>query len=438
MNRLLRQASAALIPSHPQGRVLALSAVLDATSTGALLGSFVLYFVDVAQIPSAKVALASTIAGAAALLVPVPVGRLADRYGAARFYILLLVLRGLAGFLYASASGFASFAAITVLFTTAHRASLPIQQSAVVAAVGGQERARTMAAVRAIRNVGLTLGSLLGAAAFAADRQTSFTLLFLGSGTLFVVAALIVRPALTQYQDPQTPEPIPKTPRQVTATARSSPFRDRWFMALTAANAVFFLHDTLLSVMLPVWVIEHTDVPAALVPLLSAVNTVLTVLLQVYVARFAEGFTAARRLLLPAGTLLVCCCLLFALAGSVPVGWAAAGIVVAVIALTVAENLHAVAAWELSAALSPPSARTEYLSTFSLALAGQKAAGPSLLVIVLMPLGPAAWAVLGTAFAAATLASRTAAHRSAAERTDDGERTIPHPPPHNQQSKVAP
>ncbi|MFE5549497.1 MFS transporter [Streptomyces sp. NPDC056534] len=424
MNRVLRQAAAALVPGHPRGRSLALSAALDAASTGVLLASFVLYFVDVAGIPSAKVALASTVAGALALLVPVPLGRLADRYGAGKFYIWLLLVRALAAFLYAFTDSFVSFALVTALFTTAHRASLPMQQSAVVVVVGGHDQARTMAAVRAVRNVGLTFGSLLAAAAFAANQPSVFTLLFIASAVLFTAAALIARPALATQQRPGgQQQPAPKSPRR--GRGRPSPFRDRWFMALTASSAVLFLHDTLLSVMLPVWVLEHTDVPAALIPLLRAVNTVLTVALQVYVARFAAGLSAARRLLLPAGILLVICCALLALAGAVPALWAAVAIVAAVVALTVAENLHAVAAWELSAELSPPSARTEYLSAFSLALAGQKAAGPALLVILLMPLGPAAWAILASAFAAATLTARSAVLRTAAERAPDGERTPP-------------
>ena len=426
MNRILRQASAALVPSHPRGRALALSAALDATSTAVLMASFVLYFVDVVEIPSTKVALASTVAGALALFVPVPLGRLADRYGAGKFYVSSLLVRALAGCLYVFATNFVTFALVTVMFTTAHRASLPVQQSAVISAMGGHDQARTMAAIRAIRNVGLTLGSLLAAAAFAANRPFVFTSLFLGCAVLFTVAALVVRPALATNQSPsrqRVTEPAPL--HQSRGTAGSSPFRDRWFMALTAANGVLFLHDTLLSVMLPVWVLDHTDVPAALIPLLMAVNTVLTVALQVYVARFAEGLTAAKRLLMPSGYLLVVCCALFALAGAVPTLWSAMAIVVAVVVLTVAENLHAVAAWELSADLSPPSARTEYLSAFSLALAGQKAAGPALLVVVLMPLGPAAWAVLGAGFAAAAFASRSAVGRSVAERAPDGERSVP-------------
>ena len=83
-------------------------------------------------------------------------------------------------------------------------------------------------------------------------------------------------------------------------------------MVFTVGNGVLSLYDTVLIVLLPIWVIEHTSVPVALVPVLMAVNTVLTVLLQVYVARFAEGTAAAIRLLMLTGALMAFCCGVFA------------------------------------------------------------------------------------------------------------------------------
>ena len=70
-----------LMPSSPAGRTLAVSAGIDTLGTGMFLASFILYFVGVVNIPAAKVTLAITVAGAVALLAPVPLGRLADRLG---------------------------------------------------------------------------------------------------------------------------------------------------------------------------------------------------------------------------------------------------------------------------------------------------------------------------------------------------------------------
>ncbi|ETZ97205.1 putative membrane protein [Mycobacterium kansasii 824] len=60
-------------------------------------------------------------------------------------------------------------------------------------------------------------------------------------------------------------------------------------MVFTIGNGVLWLHDSVLIVLLPIWVIKHTAVPAGWVPVFMAVNTVLTAVLQVYVAGSQTG-----------------------------------------------------------------------------------------------------------------------------------------------------
>jgi hypothetical protein len=110
---------------------------------------------------------------------------------------------------------------------------------------------------------------------------------------------------------------------------------------------------------------------------------------------------------------------------------------VAVVVLSVAENLQEVAAWELSVELSPEAARARYLGAFSLGCGGQKVIGPSLLVVVLMPTGLTAWPALAGAFGAAALVSRTAARRCLAERTTSSSARLSDVPP-THQPKVLP
>lgn len=415
MNGALRRLGDVLLPGNPAGRTLAIGAGIDSLGTGMFFASFALYFVGVVGIPAAQVALAVTVAGALALLAPVPLGRLADRLGTGRFYIALLLLRGLGYGCFAFVSDFKGFLLLTVLLTAADRSSSPIQQAVVTALIGGRDRTRTMASIRAARNVGLTVGFLIAGAAFAAAEPIVFTVVFVGNGLSFVVVAVMVGHVLSRAGVVMKHTARASTVAAAAAGVRS-PFRDRWFMVFTVGNGVLSLYDTVLIVLLPIWVIEHTAVPVALVPVLMAVNTVLTVLLQVYVARFADGPAAAIRLLVLSGALMAICCGFFAMGQAASATFAVVSILVAVVVLSVAENLQEVAAWELSAELSPEVARARYLGAFSLGFSGQKVIGPSLLVVVLLPTGLIAWPVLAGAFGTAALVSRTAAHRCLAER----------------------
>jgi MFS family permease len=414
VNGVIRRLGVMLLPSSHAGRTLAIGAGIDSLGTGMFFASFALYFVGVVGIAAAQVALATTLAGAVALLAPAPLGRLADRLGTGRFYVALLLLRGLGYGCFAFVSDFKGFLVLTVLLTAADRSSSPIQQAVVTALIGGQDRTRTMASIRAVRNVGLTVGFLLAGAAFAAAEPSVFTAVFVGNGLSFVVVAATVRQVLSKA-GPVVERTTPAPAAAATAGVRS-PFRDRWFMVFTVGNGVLSLYDTVLIVLLPIWVIEHTAVPVALVPVLMAVNTVLTVLLQVYVARFANGPRAAIRLLVLSGALMAICCGFFAVGQAASATVAIFAILVAVVVLSVAENLQEVAAWELSAELSPEGARARYLGAFSLGFSGQKVIGPSLLVVVLMPTGLIAWPVLAGVFGTAVLVSRTAARRCLTER----------------------
>jgi MFS family permease len=416
VNGALRRLGLILLPRNPAGRTLAIGAGIDSLGTGMFFASFALYFVGIVGIPPGRVALAATMAGALALLAPVPLGRLADRVGTGRFYVALLLLRGLGYGCFAFVDDFTGFLLLTVLLTAADRSSSPIQQAVVTALIGGKERTRTMASIRAVRNIGLTVGFLLAGGAFAAAQPALFTLIFLGNGLSFVVVAAMVSLALSR-SGAAAARTTPVAPGPPSAAQVRSPFRDRWFMVFTASNGVLSLYDTVLIVLLPIWITTHTAVPMAWVPVLMAVNTVLTVLLQVYAARFADGPAAATRLLVLSGALMAVCCGFLALGQAASAAMAVFAILVAVVVLSVAENLHAVAAWELSAELSPEGTRARYLGAFSLAVTGQKVVGPTLLVVVLMPTGLIAWPALAAAFGTAALVSRTAARRCLAERT---------------------
>lgn len=414
MTNALQRLGRVVLPTSQTGRTLAFGAGIDSLGTGMFFASFALYFIGVVGIAASDVALAATIAGAVALLVPVPLGRLADRVGNGRFYVALLLLRGLGYGCFAFVTDFKGFLVLTVLLTAADRSSSPLQQAVVTALIGGQDRTRTMASIRAVRNIGLTVGFLLAGLAFAAAEPSVFIAIFVGNGLSFVVVAGIVRRVLSR-----TGAVVAlSAPAATTAAAADfrSPFRDWWFMVFTVGNGVLSLYDTVLIVLLPIWVIEQTEIPAALVPVLMAVNTVLTVLLQVYVTRFADSPATAIRLQVLSGVLMAICCGFFATAQAASAGFAIFAILVAVVLLSVAENIQEVAAWELSAELSPEAARARYLGAFSLGFSGQKVIGPTLLVVVLLPTGLIAWPVLAGAFGTATLISRTAAHRCLAER----------------------
>jgi MFS family permease len=102
VNGVIRRLGGMLLPSSDVGRTLAIGAGIDSLGTGMFVASF---------------APATTLAGAVALLAPVPLGRLADRLGTGGFYVALLLLRGIGYGCFAFVSDFTGFHVLTVLLS---------------------------------------------------------------------------------------------------------------------------------------------------------------------------------------------------------------------------------------------------------------------------------------------------------------------------------
>ncbi|MBD0710809.1 MULTISPECIES: MFS transporter [unclassified Streptomyces] len=402
----------AILPRTPAGRRLAAGAAVDSVGSGMFLAASTLYFVTVVGLPASRVGLVLSLAAVAGLLSPVPLGRLADRVGPVRVYVALLMLRGLGYAGFALIDDFWPYAVLTCVLTALDRGCSPLQQVVVGIVEGGRNQTRTMASIRSVRNIGLTGGFLLAGAVLAIQERAAFVALFLANAVTFWVIAVVVEQLRRRL--PAAPAASPAPPADAAGPAASeprptavrSPFRDLRFMLFTLSNGVLSLHDSVLFVLLPLWLTTATDAPSSAVSVLLAVNTVLTVLLQVYVARFAETTAAALRLIPVALVPLLVSCAAFAGAEHVPMWLAAGGAVLAVVLLTVGENLHSIAVWNLSYELSPASARSRYLATFSLGLTGQQIVGPVLMTSVLLPLGTAGWALLAAVFALAAVVVR--------------------------------
>ncbi|MER5729827.1 MFS transporter [Streptomyces sp. NPDC002138] len=410
----------AILPRTPAGRKLAAGAAVDSVGSGMFLAASTLYFVTVVGFPAERVGLVLAVASVVGLLSPVPLGRLADRIGPAKVYVALLAARGIGYAGFALVHDFWPYALLTCVLTALDRGCSPLQQVVVGLIEGGENQTRTMASIRSVRNIGLTAGFLLAGAVLAVESRAAFVALFLGNALTFFVIATVVerlrrragtetdaRPAPVTKDTPQeAPQDSREQPDAAPVQPVRSPFRDLRFMLFTLSNGVLSLHDSVLFVLLPLWLTTATTAPASAVSVLLAVNTVLTVLLQVYVSKFAESTARALKLIWVALLPLLLSCGLFAGAEHVSVWPAAACAVVAVVLLTVGENLHSVAVWNLSYDMSPAPARSRYLATFSLGVTGQQIVGPVLMTSVMLPLGSIGWALLAGIFALAALVVR--------------------------------
>jgi MFS family permease len=376
----------------PEPRLIAGIVGSDAVGTGAFTSISTLYFVRGLGLTPGQVGAALSLAGFATLVAPVVSGRLADRLPARTLMVGLHTLQAVLVAGYLVVSGFLAFSLLTFAVLMANRAVGPVQATAMVRCVPPEARVAVRARMRALFNGGFAVGTGLALALVAVlGVDGTPALLLLDSASFLVCAALSTRLPADQRVTP----PVRRL---------RGPWRDRRFLALGALAAVLQVHQTVLTVGLPVWVLANGAAPAA-VPAAFILNTIAVVTLQARAGRAAPTTAAAARLQGYAGAALaVAVAVLAVLPSAAPLAaWAV--VLAAAAALTVGELWTEVASWGLLYGLAPEHQLGAYQGVWSLGTAIQSVCAPAALVWALDAAGAAAWWLVGLVVLAAGLVS---------------------------------
>lgn len=414
---------AGAMPATRESRIIAVNALVGSVGTGMFLAGSALYFTRFAGLTETQLGVGLAIAGVIGLLTAVPMGRLADRFGPRNMLLVVCLWRAIGYLAYLRVHGFTEFVVTASLLYVMDRAGQPLNQALVGRLITGTERNRTMGFIRALRNLGFTVGFSIAGVALTTDSPTLFRWLFIGNAIsfLFVFAFISLLPNV----GPPTAKGEAEEGSAATVTA---PIRDWRFVAATAANGVLFLHDAILITVLPLWVAGHTHSPVWMITVLVTTNTVMTVLCQVRVTRHIDTMATARRATNRSAVLLTAACLAFALSGVVDAPlWASVALMAALLLLTVAELLHSASSWEISFALSPEAAQGRYLAFFNVGFSAAEIAGPAVVLWLLAQTGSAGWLVLAGCFPLAAALSWAGTRPKPSDASPDAAEAAPVP-----------
>jgi hypothetical protein len=284
-------------------------------------------------------------------------------------------------------------------------------RGALIALIGGPDGAvRFRAQLRAITNVGISFGALLGGVALALDTRTGYVALVLANGATFVAAAAIIG-GLARYAP---------TRKHDDGQRRWVALGDTPYLAVTAVNAIISLNYGIFTVGVPLWITTHTSVPRWTVALLMLVNTLAIVTLQVRASRAVTSPRAGGVALRRAGLAFAAGWTLVGLASGIGVAGAAALLFTGIALHTLGELWQAAASFELSFSLAQAEAQGQYQGVFGIGHGLADAAAPMVAAGVCVAGGLAGWAGLGLALAVAGAAAPAAVawaeHRGRAAR----------------------
>jgi MFS family permease len=318
----------------------------------------------------------------------IAVGQLTDRVGARGLLSALLIIAAAAVLAHVLVASFLTFVVVVGAYQFADRGAAAVRGALIARAVAADQQVRTRSALRAISNIGFTMGTGLAAIALATGARAAFVALIVVAAAGYLVAALIISfrvPAIT---------PVPRESR-ISIVAVAS---DHRFMVFAAVNAVLSLQFAVLEFGMPLWVARSTAAPPWMVTVLFVVNTVLVTALQIRIGRSSETWRGAIRATAIAGGLLAIACVLFGAASLTPAIVSVVLLAGAGIAHAFGEMMQGASSWSIAYELSPAHAHGQYQGMFATSSSVGLVAGSSVIALIALDNGLIGWLALGSVF----------------------------------------
>lgn len=395
-----------ILPPTKLERDLALQSVLSAFATGSFLTGTAVFFTQIVGLTGSQIGLGMSAAAFVTLALSIPLGRLTDRVGAKRLWMISAFIEALLYLAWPLASGFASFVLLLAVLACVETAGRSARNVYRIEVFPRDKRVGAMAYQRAARNVGYTLGA--GTAGVALGIGTREAIIAV---PLITAALLLINAVMVSF--------LPAIQRKVVATGPDlhvtpAALKNKGFLALAVCNGVLSSNQVLLNVVVPLWLIERTDAPQTLLAWLFGTNTVLAVLLQVRASRGADSVNGSLRAVRWSGWAFVLSCLVLSVTHET-VGWVSIVLIwVGHITITGAELWQSASDWGFTSELSDPSRMGDYQGVWGLGYQIEPIVFPALYTFLALTWGAPGWAVIAAIGVTAAIASHPAAR--AAER----------------------
>ncbi|HEY1366911.1 MAG TPA: MFS transporter [Gaiellaceae bacterium] len=327
--------------------------LVNSFGNGVVLPFLIIYFHNVRGIPLGLAGLAAAANSAGALVSGFVAGSLSDRLGPRRVLMgSLLVMTG-AICLFPLIRSAWSALLLNALLGTGSGAFWPSQSSLLTSLSPASKRHSAFAVQRVTMNLGIALGGLTGGLIASSAHPETFTVLFFLDAVTFVGYAI----ALTRLREPRTHAEHHEPGRYADVV------RDGVFIRYVLLNAVFMAASMAVWVeLLPPFAKNRAHVSEAGVGVIWLVDAIAVVVLQLPVAKLAEGRRRMRGLALM-GCIWAASMLAFGAIGA----WTSAALAAGLMALTtvafaLGECLHGSIQGPLVADLAPPRLVGRYMA----------------------------------------------------------------------------
>jgi MFS family permease len=387
------------VPIDHELRMLAVATLVNTIGNGATMTAFALYFTHAVGIPATQVGLAMSVAALAGLLVQVPIGNLADNRGPRELLSQLMVLAGISTLGLMLTHNIGVLCLVLAVQGVFDRGGSAVRSGLIATLAEGAKAVAFKAYLRAVTNVGISVGALLGGLALAVDQTWAYLAVFGIDALSFVVASLAVR---------RLPH-VPPAPPRAEGAPRLQVLHDVPYVVVSVLTGLFAIHFFVVELAVPLWLATRTDAPKSLVAVVLLLNTVSVALFQVRLSRGASTVPASARALAIAGGWVVTGFGLIAFSGGRSPWVSSALICAGALVHVVGEMVGSGGQWGLQMGLAPRERQGQYQGFAGMSFSLSAIVAPPLITVLCIDWGTPGWFVLGGIIAACGLLSLPAA-----------------------------
>ncbi|MEY9846394.1 MFS family permease [Streptacidiphilus sp. BW17] len=371
------------LPAAGAGRTFFWMSLISAIGTGMYVTTSALFFVDYVGLSAAKVGIGLSVGGLIGLASGMPVGRLADRRGPRGIMLTTFAVQTLAMAGQILVHSFWEFVVATMLVSLGSSANASARGPLIRAVA--QDHATTLRAqLRSVSNLGLMLGAALAGISVSQSNKDVYALMVLGNAASFGLCAVMT------LRLPVIPPVPPKG-----NIGNWQALRDRRYLGFTAIAVVQYLQIPVLTLVLPLWIADHTHAPRWMISVMIGINTCMAAVLQVRAARGVDSPRGAAKALVRSGLAFLLSFIAIAGAAHLPAAAATVVLLLAATVYTLGELLSTAACYELSFSLAPAEAQGQYMGLYSTGTGLGRVVSPSITGALCLSWGASGWVCLG-------------------------------------------
>lgn len=384
------------VPSTEGSGSLIAAMCINAFGAGLFFPFSFLYFTMATSLTVGQVGVILTTATLITLVVTPVTGALVDRLGSRRLVVTSQVIQavGLGQYLVASSAFTLLLGALLV--TSAARMFFASFSTMLAEQGEGADRDRWYGRVGVTENLASSMSGFLASLVIGSVGLPGFrAVIAFNAGCLIGSAVLLRRVPLRQRNETTSPD-----------GGYRSVLKDRAFLRLVFANALFAVCSMLLGLGLAIYVTDALRAPLWTVGVLGVMQTGLVVGLQMRVLGAVEGIGRIRVMQF-AGGLRIVACLLFAAAVLVPGAAVVPWLLQGAGCFTFAQMLYGPTARALAASQGPPELQGRYVATYEFSWGLAAAVSPALFGISYGASVVVPWLLMGALAAVAMLVLRS-------------------------------